>query len=219
MSKSADSPLVVLVPGLWMPPLVMLPLAWRLQRAGFATRLFGYASVRARLDENAARLADFLRSLAVPRLYLVGHSLGGVVALHSVCTHRPAGVEKVMLLGSPYCDSYAGRRLARRRGGGLLVGRTVSDWLEAPRPGAPDGVMVGVVAGTVPFGLGMIVAPGQPRPTDGVVTVAETEVPGMADRVLLPVSHSSMLVSAAVGRCVVHFLRHGRFASRQDATA
>jgi hypothetical protein len=37
-------------------------------------------------------------------------------------------------------------------------------------------------------------------------------VPGARDAIVLPVSHSGMLVSAAVARAVCRFLKHGRFA-------
>ncbi len=210
-ADSAGKGLVVLLSGLWMPSLVMTPLALRLRRSGFASVRFGYASVRRNLSENAQRLADFLQGLDAERLHLVGHSLGGVLAMHTVSTHRPARVKNVVLIGSPYRDSYAGRHLASGPVGRGMVGNTVAEWLGAPRPGAPPGVAVGVIAGTVPYGLGMLVAPGQPRPTDGVVTVDETAVPGMTARICLPVSHSSMLVSANVARCVVRFLEVGAF--------
>ena len=55
-------------------------------------------------------------------------------------------------------------------------------------------------------------APDLPRPSDGVVSVAETAVPGMRDRIVLHVSHSGMLVSGAVARQVCAFLRDGAFA-------
>jgi hypothetical protein len=45
-----------------------------------------------------------------------------------------------------------------------------------------------------------------------VVSVAETRVPGMRDHLVLPVSHSGMLVSAAVARHICAFLREGAFA-------
>ncbi|MCX7961889.1 MAG: hypothetical protein N2653_09995, partial [Burkholderiales bacterium] len=60
------------------------------------------------------------------------------------------------------------------------------------------------------LGLGRIVA-GLPGPSDGVVRVEETEVEGAADRIVLAVSHSTMLVSARVAREAAAFLATGRF--------
>jgi hypothetical protein len=60
-----------------------------------------------------------------------------------------------------------------------------------------------------------MVAPDLPRPSDGAVSVAETAVPGMADRIVLPVSHSGVLISREVARQVCAFLRDGAFAHQE----
>jgi hypothetical protein len=43
------------------------------------------------------------------------------------------------------------------------------------------------------------------------VRVDETEVDGMSERVLVPVGHSLLIVSGAVGKLVARFMRTGRF--------
>jgi hypothetical protein len=63
-----------------------------------------------------------------------------------------------------------------------------------------------------------MVAPDLPRPSDGVVSVSETDVPGMVDRIVLHVSHSGMLVSSAVARQICAFLRDGAFAHPKSMT-
>jgi hypothetical protein len=50
-----------------------------------------------------------------------------------------------------------------------------------------------------------------PEESDGVVMVSETKLPGMKDHLVLPVSHSVMLVSGEVARQTEHFLRRGTF--------
>ena len=57
----------------------------------------------------------------------------------------------------------------------------------------------------------MLVAPELPEPNDGIVAVAETVIPGERDRIILPVSHSGMLVSRAVATQAAAFLRNGKF--------
>ena len=59
-------------------------------------------------------------------------------------------------------------------------------------------------------------ASGLPRPHDGVVAVAETQMPGAKDVVVLPVSHSGMLVSRRVAGAVGCFLRSGHFPRADD---
>ncbi len=58
------------------------------------------------------------------------------------------------------------------------------------------------------YPLGSLVIPG---PGDGRVSVASTRAAGMADHLVLPVTHPLMMRSPAVMRQTLHFLRHGRF--------
>lgn len=217
MRADADAGHVVLLPGLWMPAWVMLPLRYRLARCGFACTCFGYASARAGLDANAARLARSIETCGSDRVHLVGHSLGGALALHATASHALRRVHRVVMMGSPYRDSYAARVLARSDIGRRMLGQTVPEWLSCPRLAIPPGVEVGVIAGTVAFGLGAIVARDMPRPHDGVIRVAETAVDGMKESIEVAVSHSHLLLSKAVGRLVCSFLRHGQFAVEAPA--
>jgi pimeloyl-ACP methyl ester carboxylesterase len=208
---------VILMPGLWMPAWVMIPLQRRIVREGFSTVRFGYASARADLTANAERLARFIEAGRFARIHLVGHSLGGIVALHATASHALRAVHRVVMLGSPYRDSYAARELARSDIGRWMLGRTVPEWLGATRYSIPPSVEVGVIAGTVAFGLGTLVARGLPRPHDGVVSVAETSVSGMKASTQAAVSHSQMVLSRDVARLVSRFLLQGHFASQEDA--
>lgn len=202
---------VVLLSGLWTPAWVMRYHQRHLTRAGFRCVRFRYASARASLEENSERLAAFVRSLDAGEVYLVGHSLGGIIALHAAASHGLARVRRVLLVGSPYGDSHAARSLARWRIGRWMLGKTVPQWLQCEKPSAPPGVEVGVVAGTMPIGLGMLVAPDLPRPHDGVVCVAETRVPGMAAYVECRVNHIGMVWSRRIAELIAEFLAHGRF--------
>src|SRR5262245_59903810 len=202
-----------------MPAWVMWPLQLRLARCGFDAVRFGYASARLDLAANAERLARFIEASRFARVHLVGHSLGGVLAMHATACFGLGSVHRVVMMGSPYRDSYSARALGRSNWGRRALGRTVPEWLDAARLAAPNGVEVGVIAGTVAFGLGTIVARGLPRPHDGVICVEETAVDGMKGCVQIAVSHSQMLLSSAVGGLVCPFLRHGSFESHAARTA
>jgi hypothetical protein len=85
------------------------------------------------------------------------------------------------------------------------------EWLASGPPPGFDACELGVIAGSRGIGLGRLIAPGLPRPHDGVVSVDETRVPGMADHIVLRVGHTEMLVSRAVAQQVCAFLKHGKF--------
>ena len=200
---------VVLVHGLWVHGVAMALIRRRLARSGFRAVSFSYPSVRLGLAENAERLAAFCRGLQSPRVHLVGHSLGGLIALGAL--DGVPGCGRIVTLGTPYAGSHAAKRLARLPGGRAALGRSMPEWLEAARPSLDGRAEIGVIAGRRPLGLGCLVAPDLPRPCDGVVSVEETRLPGMRDHVVLDVSHSGMLVSRAVARQIGAFLRDGCF--------
>lgn len=201
---------VVLVHGLWVHGVVMTVLARRIARAGFAVVNYSYPSVRLSLAENSDRLARFCGALN-GRLHFVGHSLGAIVVARTLADFPRLATGRAVLMAPPFSDTYAGRRLASFAAGRAAVGRSVGEWLAGERPRGLERCEIGVIAGRISIGLGRLVAPDLPRPNDGVVTVAETQVPGMRDHIELPVSHSAMVVSREVARQVCAFLRDGRF--------
>jgi pimeloyl-ACP methyl ester carboxylesterase len=202
---------VILVHGLWTNRAVMLYLAAALARRGFRTRALGYLSAMRDFEHNAARVAQAIAATDAKRVHVVGHSMGGVVALRALAERPDPRVRRIVLLGAPIAGSEGGRQLARSRWGARFLGTTRSLWLAMPRLEIPAGVEAGAIAGTRRFGLGGLLLR-LPLPNDGVVTVDETRHPRLADHLVLPVAHSLMLVSPAVARQVAAFLETGRFA-------
>ncbi|MGZ5094047.1 MAG: esterase/lipase family protein [Burkholderiales bacterium] len=207
----ASTEIVLLVHGLWMHGVAMRLMQHRLERNGFAVRAYSYPTVRMNLHDNALRLARYCATLTGSRLHFVGHSMGGVVALKAAELLPDSTRGRVVLIGTPFADSYSGRQLDRVHGGRLLLGRCMNQWLKESQRQAVGDLDVGVVAGDGGFGMGRIIAPGLPKPHDGVISVDETRVPGMRDHVTLRVSHTAMLVSRPVLHQVCAYLKHGRF--------
>jgi pimeloyl-ACP methyl ester carboxylesterase len=199
---------VVLVHGLWLNGASMAPLGWRLAREGFSVSRFGYWSVLRGLDANVDRLIAFCRRFEGERLFLVGHSLGGVLILAAL--KKGLRAQRVVLMGSPYHGSLSARGLSRVAVGRRMLGRTLADWLARDKSPAWGDAEVGVLAGNREIGFGRFVSP-LPSPNDGVVSIEETRVPGAADTVVLPVFHTAMPFSTMSARAVATFLRKGRF--------
>jgi len=194
---------VVLVPGLWMPAVIMAPLAARLARAGFRPRRMAYSGRRS-LEAALERLA---RERAVP--HFVGHSLGGVLVLEMLNRSPEVPVASAVLLGAPVRGCFAGRRLGQASLGRWMMGACGPLW--EPRSATwKRAAPLGVVAGTVPLGLGRTFGR-LPGDNDGVVCVEETAVDGMTARALVAQGHSMLPVSASVGKLVERFLGTGRF--------
>jgi len=216
--ERAPGAVVVLVHGLWMGGWSWTFLRARLARGGFDCAAFSYRSVNDSLQANARALTRFVAAIDTPVVHFVGHSLGGALICRALQDHPEPRPGRVLMLATPFLDSRTGRRLSAIAPGRALLGKTVEEWL-ASTPGRWDQPQqLGVIAGSLALGLGRLVAPALPRPNDGVVAVCETQVPGAAAHIVLPVSHSGMLIAPIVARQAVSFLRHGHFQAA-DVTA
>jgi pimeloyl-ACP methyl ester carboxylesterase len=203
---------VVLIHGLWLSGPVLLLLAGRLRRAGFAVRTYSYPSVRLDFQANAERLQRFLQTLKADTVHLAGHSLGGVLirALHYYFPQQRPG--RIVTLGAPHGDCQTARHLERSRFWRWAMGRSVAQLLEGvPRQWPLPVREIGVISGTRSMGLGRFLFRQLPRPNDGLLSVSETCLPGAREQIVLPISHTGMLFSRRVAGQLAAFLRNGRF--------
>ena len=195
---------VILVPGLWMPEVMMAPLAAQLASRGYEARVFAYRGRHA-YDGNVEALARFARDKAL----FVGHSLGGVLILDMLTRHPEVAAHAAVLIGAPVRGCFAGRRFGRAAFGRWMMGAAQALWEERAARwtrAAP----LGVVAGTLPVGLGRAFG-ALPGANDGVVRVDETTIEGMTDRALVSRGHSMLIFSSRVVGLVDRFLGAGRF--------
>lgn len=202
---------VVLLHGIWM----RAPTLWWLERGlraqGFEPRRFDYASVFGAPARAIERLRGVLRAAGPGPVHLVGHSLGGLVAIAACrdATDLPPG--RIVCIGSPLAGSRAARRVDAWPGLRALAG----GWRRTLIEGAgtlPADREVGVIAGTRSLGLGALLAK-LPRPHDGTVAVDETRLPALADHATVDGSHTGMLLDPEVARRVATFLRDGCFSA------
>ena len=191
-----------------MRGLTLWPLARRLRGFGYRAEVFDYASLLHGPAPSVDRLATRLQALADGPVHLVGHSLGGLVALETLSSYHGLPPGRVVCLGSPLAGSGAARGMARQHLGALL-GRSAT-LLKSGLYELPRGREVGVVAGSKAAGLGKLFG-GFDGPNDGTVAVWETRLPGLADHRVLPVSHTGLILSRAAAAMAADFLRQGRF--------
>ena len=202
---------VVLVHGLWMHGVVFSLFSRRLGRMGFDAQTYSYPTVRSGLGENASKLHRYIVRSGSRHVHLVGHSLGGLVVLRMLADRDVPWIGRVVLMGAPCDGCHCAGWLAHWPGGDAVLGRSMQDWL---RSGGVQSLSkaheIGVIAGNRSFGTGRLI-PGLARPNDGVVAVQETRLDSAQDRLVLPVTHSQMLVSRICVEQTAHFLRTGSF--------
>ncbi|MDJ0927693.1 MAG: alpha/beta hydrolase [Gammaproteobacteria bacterium] len=211
MTDSSDA--IVLIHGLWMHGIVMEPLRHRLQnRHGYVVHNFSYPSVTQGINANVARLRDFVSQVTAPQVHLVGHSLGGVLALKVSAGMPTETPGRVVCMGAPLRGTSIGRAVSKLPAGDWIIGQTIRDAvLEAPFESYEGDRDVGVIAGTVSIGTGLLLPGALEGPNDGVVTVAETRLPGITDHVEMRHTHWTMVMSRRAADQVAAFLRNGCF--------
>lgn len=201
---------VLFLHGLWMNGLETWWLRHRVESHGFATQALSYPTMHATAGEVVSLLAGQIAALEPP-VHLVGHSLGGLMLLKlfELLPEQPPG--RVVLLGSPVAGSHAARSVASWAIGPSLLGRIALEEIveRGPRRWTLPREL-GIIAGSTSAGMGRLVSQ-LPEPNDGTVAVEETHIEGMTDHLVLPVTHTGMLVSASVAEHVARFLTTGRF--------
>lgn len=207
---------IVLLHGVWSHGAGMLIVKLHLEREyGFKVHLFNYQSVRRSLDQNAEALFEFLNERELRDTHLVGHSLGGVVLLRMLANHPDAIRGRVVCMGSPLKGSRAANVLSLTDWGDTVLGRslttgvttnTASEWAHD----VCESHCVGVIAGDAPYGIGQFLADFD-GPSDGTVAVAETELDGQTDHLVMRLSHNGLVRSREAADQVAAFLKRGAF--------
>jgi pimeloyl-ACP methyl ester carboxylesterase len=203
---------VVCIHGLWMSGMEMGLMRRRLRKTlGVPAVQFSYHSVTGSFAENVRRLSRFIDRMPADSVHLVGHSLGGVLALQMLKRFPTEKVARVVCLGSPLVDSSAARQLSRQSWGRSIIGKTLCEAvLERPLHHSDPDHDVGMITGRLALGAGRIIAT-LDGPNDGVIKQEETELPGLTDQLMLPVSHFGLLLSPRAARQTAGFLRYGSF--------
>lgn len=217
-----DTETVICIHGIWSHGAGMVLIKRRLEREyGYRVLLFNYPSVRGTLDDNAARLSNFIHDQNLKQAHLLGHSLGGVIALRMLANDENAPPGRVVCAGSPLTGSRAASFLSTQNWAEPLLGNSL-----------PAGVVhkaanewgshvcesrdVGCIAGTSSTGLGRLITSFDDA-NDGTVAVAETELAGAKDHLCLNVSHNGILVSSEVADQAAAFFKRGEFLRDPDA--
>lgn len=210
-------PLTILIHGLYMSPKHLRALDNKVRAAGFRTHLFGYVSWRQSVAQAAQSLHHWLLAHHHPHepINLVGHSLGGLVIRQFLAQFPQWRVHRVVTLGTPHRGSACAKVLHRHFAPSIRAAFVGA--LDGNCPTVVQNLDFGVIAGNKPVGLGSPIFAMRQKTNaqklihDGTVTLAESRFAAASDYIVLPVSHSGMLLDHQVAQQVVQFLQTGRF--------
>ncbi len=215
---------IVLLHGILKTPLELLPAAIYLRSKGYRVHILGYRTGQGSIHDIAEKVwHDMIRKgLDAPklRLHFVAHSMGGLVVHDIIKHHAPEKLGRVVLWGTPLqgCE-YADRLNDDRYTGPIFkwlwgtAGQELQIKADDPERERPMVYQAGMIAGNAslnPLARWHLEGAGV---HDGIVPLARTFRTGLADHIVLPLSHTGLLVSPAVFKQTAHFLKHGRFLS------
>ena len=208
---------VVLVHGLWsVAGIDLLRLRTRLSKAGYECHSFNYHVWGKPPAETAAKLNEFIKKIDAPIVHIVAHSFGGIITLHLFDRFPFNKKGRIVLLASPVNGSAVGKRINANPMTRWVLGQSHVNGLSGDVPEWKGWQDIGVIAGNIPIGMGLVIAGGPDLPHDGTVSVEEAQLKGATDSIIVRESHLSILMSASVAEQVIIFLRTGKF--DQDTT-
>ncbi len=204
---------VILLHGIIRSSKSIYTVSRELRKAGFAAFPMEYPSTQVSIPEAAELLDSVISHLdGIDEVYLVGHSMGGLVIRAWFAKHQDARIKRVVMMGTPnYGAEFADLlrknflfRLVFGQAGQQLCTDTTGLIPTLPTPPCEFAVIAGGRGNDVGWN------PFIPGDDDGTVTVRSVQLAGASDSIILPVLHHALLGNLDVCRCVENFLNTGR---------
>ncbi len=216
-----DEEAVILLHGLGRTSASMRIMQWALEHHGYRVVNPSYPSRKARIDELADLvIPDAISACADARhIHFVTHSMGGILLRHWLARNPLPQPGRAVLLGPPnggseIVDRFGAWRLFEAINGpaGKQLGTDPDSMPHALS--SATGLQVGVIAGSRSWNP--IYSAAIDGPNDGKVSVASAFDIEARDKLVLPVSHTWMMMDPRVITATMRFLDVGRF---EDSTS
>lgn len=207
-----DTPIretVVLIHGWVSSRYVMMPLEWRIRRAGYSTHNWSYRSLRSSIEKHADDFANFLHTVdqtSSAPFHIVAHSMGSIITRSVLIQHHFANLGRIVMLCPPNRGSHMASRVSTALRRKLHTLEQISDRTDSYVNSLPTqtGKQIGIVTAS----------------GDLVVRPDATQLTDATDNIVVPGMHNSVLFKPSVVKLSVQFLKTGKFTTSEfDAQA
>ncbi len=206
---------IVLVHGLLNKPFVMNGIAKVLREEGYPVYNWGYPSTANTIEEHAAALDKYVKSINHNRkIHFVGYSQGAIV-IRYMLTHYPIPHKgRFVMIGPPNHGSELAEHYYHYAWFRMLYGDQAVNELFTSRKkffeecGIPP-IDFGIIAGGAGDEKGY--SDRLPGDDDGMVSVESAHLEGAKDFILLRHRHIPLIFSEDTARYTLQFIQSGRF--------
>ncbi|NIN72469.1 MAG: alpha/beta fold hydrolase [Gemmatimonadetes bacterium] len=208
---------VVLLHGLGRTDLSMLRMENALKGRGYEVVNVSYPSTQYSIEQLAREeLGPAIEACCSEpggKVHFVTHSMGGIVLRYYLENHATDSLGRVVMLSPPNQGSEVADWVAENPILETILGPWPQELGTGPEsvPGqlGPVDFELGIIAGNKT--LNPLFSRLIPGADDGKVAVEATKVEGMTDFLVVPRSHTYIMMSDDVIAQVLHFLEHGEF--------
>jgi len=222
LPSTAVAECVVLLHGLGRVSNSMSELETKLAPAGYGVANILYPSRSQPIDVLAidaiGRGLAQCRGESTGKIHFITHSLGGILLRHYLTDNTIDELGRVVMLGPPNQGSEIVDGLLPVPGFGFIGGPA------GVALGTGEGSIIGSL-GPIEFDLGIIAGSRNINPleflfiagpSDSIVSIESTKVPGMNAHKILPVTHTFMMRNNEVIEQAIHYLKTGSFISEPN---
>jgi triacylglycerol lipase len=217
VQASAHADCVVLLHGLARTSKAMDKLASELAELDYKIANVDYPSREKPIEELSPLVVlEGIRQCQTPeteKIHFVTHSMGGILIRYYLESNEIDNLGHVVMIAPPNQGSEVVDMLSGVPGYALVNGpagqQLGTDPNSIPSNMGPVDYSVGVIAGNKTFNP--LLSQFLPNPDDGKVSVERTKVEGMADFVVVNVSHPFIMEDDAVIGYTLNFLKSGSF--------